>query len=66
MQKFLPALSVMGVLVAACGDRTPPVIEDVAVVAPNSSAPLAAMLSVATNEPVRGRVVVSGGMDVVA
>ena len=63
MQKFLPALSVMSVLVVACGDRTPPVIQDVAVVAPNSSAPLAAMLSVATSEPVRVRVDVSGGLD---
>ena len=63
MHKCLVALSAMGLsVVAACGDRTPPVLQDVVVTGPNTLAPLAAMLSVSTNEPVRVKVEVSGGL----
>ena len=64
IRKSLLLLSVAGLSVwVACGDRTPPVLRDFSITQPNAQAPLAAVLSVLTDEPVRVRVDVSGGLE---
>ena len=64
IRKGLLLLSVAGLSAwVACGDRTPPVLRNFSITQPNAQAPLAAVLSVLTDEPVRVKVDVSGGLE---
>ena len=52
------------VIATACGDRTPPVIHELTIAPnPNPAAPLAAILSLRADEPVRVRLRIKDGSD---
>ena len=63
MSMRAPAFALLLLPMLGCGDRTPPVLHSVEVMAPSAHTPLAALLTASTDEPARFTLEITDGQE---